>query len=245
MMPYRVAIVTDLHIDNKDKMNFGIDAKSNLLLLLEDIKKQQIQHLIILGDLCNMDPKIYIYKWIKDQLNKYNFTFNIIPGNHDDPLMLKEVFGLKNSFFSMKEWGRKVLFLNTSNNSLPIEQLDWIKNELELCDKEVIIFMHHPPTLLNCNMMDSNYPLQNIDQTQELFMNLGKELTVFCGHYHDEVEFQYNNQHIFLTPSNVFQIDEVIQEFTIKTFNPGWRFVEFKKDIIKTKVNYINIGRVK
>ncbi len=245
MIPYRVAIITDLHIDDKDKMNFGIDAKSNLLLLFEDIKKQRIQHIIILGDLCNMDPKIYIYKWIKEQLDIYKFSYNIIAGNHDDILMIKEVFGINSPYFSLNEWGRKVLFLNTSDNSLPTKQLNWIVEELKECDKEIVIFMHHPPTLLNCKMMDRKYPLQNIEATQKIFMGVNRELNIFCGHYHDNIELEYNNQHIYLTPSNVFQIDEMQHDFKIKTFNPGWMFVEFKKNRIETEVNYIDIGREK
>lgn len=245
MIPYRVAIITDLHIDDKEKMNFGINSKSNLLLLLKDIKEQKIHHLIILGDLCNLDPKIYIYKWIRKQLENYSFRYNIIPGNHDDILMIKEVFGIKSSFFSLNEWGRKVLFLNTSDNSLPEEQLNWIKDELKDINKEVVIFMHHPPTLLNCKFMDRKYPLQNIEQTQELFTGLEKELIIFCGHYHDNIRLKYKNQLIFTTPSNVFQIDEIQNDFRIKTYNPGWRFVEFNKGEIDTEVNYIDIGRDK
>jgi Icc protein len=245
MIPYRVAILTDLHVDDKDKMNFGIDAKSNLLLMLQDIKKHRIHHLIITGDLCNMDPKISIYKWIKEQLDNYSFNYNIIPGNHDNFLMIKEVFGNREPYYSLVEWGRKVLFLNTADNTLPTEQLNWLKDELKECKKETIIFMHHPPTLLNCKMMDSKYPLLNIEETQKIFNEINKELIIFCGHYHDEIYFKYKNQEIFVTPSNIFQIDEKTKDFNIKTYNPGWRFVEFQKDKVNTQVFFINLEREK
>jgi Icc protein len=103
--------------------------------------------------------------------------------------------------------------------------------------------MHHPPTLLGCKMMDTKYPLKNIIQTQEIFTGIERNLTIFCGHYHDDLVFKYKNQEIFVSPSNVFQIDEGSVDFRIKTYNPGWRFVELGRDKIITEVNYINIAR--
>lgn len=243
MIPYRLAVLTDIHIDDKENLRYGIDTKSNLLLLFKDIKKQQIRHIIITGDLCYNTPKISTYKWIKEQLELHGFDYNIIPGNHDSANMVKEVFKMKQSFFSLNEWGKKVLFLDTSNNTLPQEQQDWIHSELKDVTKEIIIFMHHPPMLMDSLFMDTRYPLRNIDETQNLFQSINKKLTIFCGHYHSEIKKEYKNQEIYLGPSNIFQIDRKQPEFKIESYNPGWRYLEFEKNTIINIVNSINIGR--
>ncbi len=246
MIPYRVAVITDIHIDNDEELRYNISTKSNLLKLFQDIKSSNINFIIITGDLCYNVPKIYIYKWIKEKLDEWGFEYLIIPGNHDNPQMIKEVFNMSTTFYSLKEWNRQVLFLDTYNNRLPIEQQDWIKNEIKNnTDDEIIIFMHHPPVLMGSKFMDTKYPLRNIEQTQELFLNINKKLTIFCGHYHTEIIKEYGNQQIYLTPSNIFQIDRNHLDFTIESYNPGWRYLEFSEKKIITQINYIDIGRDK
>lgn len=245
----KVAQITDIHLDKKEYMPFNIDGKDNLIKIFEDIQDHGINHLFITGDICRDVPQLYIYEWLKEILEKYSFTYNIIPGNHDNVLMINQVFDLGDTYkdgqiyFTLPCESRKILFLDTSTNSLSNEQQKWFKKEVEDCNKPIVIFMHHPPTLIGCNFMDSTYPLQNIDEVQEMFQNINSELTIFCGHYHSEKTFKYKNQSIYLTPSTLFQIDDKEEMFKVSSYTPGWRLIEVEEDKIFTVVKNVEIER--
>lgn len=245
----KVAQITDLHIDKKELMPFGTDGQDNLIRVFEDIKKNGIEHLLITGDICLEFPKEYIYEWLKERLEKYNFTYNIIPGNHDNVTMINNVFDLKETYkngqiyYTIESNNRKLIFMDTCPNSLSKEQQHWFTKQVEGCTKDIIIFMHHPPTFLGHNFMDTNFPLQNINEVQNIFQNVKKELTIFCGHYHSEKTITFKNQVIYLTPSTLFQIDDKEDDFKVSSYTPGWRLIEFDIDKVFTSVKYVEIDR--
>ncbi|MGL1892520.1 MAG: metallophosphoesterase [Spirochaetaceae bacterium] len=245
----KVAQITDLHIDKKELMPFNTNGKDNLIRIFEDIKKQGIEHLFITGDICLEFPKIYIYEWLKERLEKYNFSYDIIPGNHDNVSMINQIFDLGDTykdgqiFFTLPSEDYKLIFMDTCPNMLSKKQQSWFKDEVKKSEKPIIVFMHHPPTFLGHNFMDSNFPLQNIDEVQGTFQSVEKELTIFCGHYHADIHIKYKNQNIYLTPSTLFQIDDKEEDFIVSSYIPGWRLIEFKKNSLFTVVKHVNIER--
>ena len=236
-----IAQLSDIHVSEKDKIMNEINLRDNYLQALNEVKKHYFDILILSGDLA-LDVDDDPYEWIKRSLTGVNYA--VIPGNHDDITKFVEAFSLekfyKNGsvFYSQKIKGHTLIFCDTSSEYL---DLDRLQEELDNNDDKdnVLIFMHHPPSLANSKYMDSRYPLSNHIQATS-FLNRNKRTNhVFCGHYHTSHFVQKENFSFTITPSTWFQIGRKPTTFNIKHTNPGWTLIEVNGKKISTKTSFI------
>ena len=241
----RIAQLTDMHIGETDEDVYGSPVRMQFLAALNKLKKQNLDALILSGDLAANAGEYNSYVWIKEQLKELTCPIYICLGNHDRLENLKQVFNLnfKNChedgyYFKTKIKEHLCLFLDTSPYFLSNQQMEWLKQQSIENKEEILLFMHHPPLYCGCTFMDEKYPLKNISDVWSVIKELKNVNYIFCGHYHTERTIIKDGKNVFLTPSTMAQFDNQTSEITILHRNPSWRIIEWDGETLRTSVEY-------
>ena len=240
----KIIQITDLHVDKENEYPYDIDVRRNFKRVLNAARRQKPDHLVVSGDLCYDDGEREIYEWIKLQLDNTKIPYEIIAGNHDDSLLMAEVFKCEHLltndelFFAKKIGKATCIFLDSGKGFHSEDQLKWLKRQLKNAGKDILIFMHHPPAKAGVPFMDNKYPLQDMDAVQKIFFAHKKFLPIFCGHYHVEKTIHVQNIMIQITPSCFFQMDQNNEDFKVDHHSIGYRLIDFSNGSLKTSVKY-------
>lgn len=238
----RIVQITDLHIGLADEATFEIDVRANFLKICEKIRQLAPDYVVISGDLCYQNAHPVIYSWIKQQLDALEITYDLISGNHDDPVMLAQAFNIEHLlvdgalYYQRQLEGFPYLFLDTTTGVISSKQLSWLANCLKKQLGRLIIFMHHPPLLAGVPHMDHHYALENRDEVLELLLEYPGPVDVFCGHYHVDKTISTENVNVHITPSNFFQIDQYSEKFAVDHRRPGLREIEITSEYLRHTV---------
>lgn len=231
----RIHQITDLHIPDPDSQADLDHVKPNIEKQLSFVSGNDSDLLVISGDLTMTDGSKTSCEWLRDQLpDSPDVLF--VPGNHDNPSVMWEVFGeaqcVNRQFcFTRHMGGRKVLFVNTTTDYLPEDQIAFLVDEGS--DEDTILFIHHPPDLISHGFMSVNQPLNNFDEVAEAIRQ-ARITDVFCGHYHNEIDKDCDGFTLHLTPSPAFQIDLNKVEFTFQDFEPKVRVIDIDNGKVTT-----------
>jgi Icc protein len=241
----RIAQLTDMHIGETEEDVYGSPVRMQFLSALNVLKKQNLDALILSGDLAANAGEYNSYVWIKEQLKELTCPIYICLGNHDRLDTLKQVFDLNDKnchedgyYFKTRIKDHLCLFLDTSPYFLSDSQIEWIKQQDIENQEEMLLFMHHPPLHCGCAFMDGKYPLKNISDVWSVIKELRNINYIFCGHYHTERTIIKNGKNVFLTPSTMAQFDNQNPEITILHRNPSWRIIEWDGETLRTSVEY-------
>ncbi|NND00861.1 MAG: hypothetical protein HKN85_11830 [Gammaproteobacteria bacterium] len=236
----RIHQITDLHVPEENAGQEFDHVKGNILKQLSYIKSDSSDLLVISGDLTMTDASIAACEWIESVLPASLNTI-VMPGNHDDPKVIWEVFGparcIKRSFyFTLQREQWNIVFLDTSTDTLPASQLEFLATLPE--ELPAILFIHHPPDLVSDGFMALNQPLHNYAQAADA---IGRSpiQQVFCGHYHNFAEKECDGFRLHVTSSPAFQIDLDSVEFKMQPFEPAVRVIELQDEGVSTEVIYV------
>jgi Icc protein len=234
------AQITDLHIDTDDPDLKHVDSRANVLSVFDDIQKQNIEQIILSGDLSESKSGL---SWLLNEINKRKFRYEIILGNHDDRQLYTEEKILSDTkiYYSRRSDGFLFLFLDSSENLIDPEQLVWIDEQLSHASEDVIIFVHHP--VLDCgdSIMDKRFPLENREEVSKVLIKSNKKISLFCGHYHREEIVRYGNIIQFLTPSVLYQIKKYSSKIEIEGEAIGYRVLSTDNGKYETQVKYVRV----
>ena len=240
-----VAQVSDPHIPPVGKLLRGIDARQRFKKIVLDIIPYNPDFVVLTGDIAAEKGNESIYSWAKDILDEIKAGKLFIPGNHDNSRLMKKVFDIGCSMGSDELFYYKdidyyrLIFLDTSNEIISRQQLDWLLDLHRTSEKDMILFVHHPLALCGCYHMDSNYPLKNIEEAKELIKECNKIKFIFAGHYHTAKKTAIYQATQYLTPSTAFQIYQKPKKFVMDDVNYGWRILELGKNKLNTVVKYL------
>ena len=237
----KIILLSDLHVTPKDKLtNYDFDVNAQFMQIVQYLKKEAFDLIIILGDVCYQEPDPVIYDWFFEEIKKLNKPFELISGNHDSSELLINKLNLKTDhsdnkllFFEKKLENKLCLFLDTSEGVITGEQKIWLKNKLSANTEDLIIFMHHPPCVAGVPFMDTKYPLENCDEVLKLFQSQDYHIDVFTGHYHVDKDLQFDNCHIHICPSPYFILNQSTSEFMIEQQVPCFKILELDGNDIK------------
>lgn len=241
----RIVQVSDIHIGHTDDPISGIDVRRQFLEVLDCIKQEPLDLLVISGDLAALSGEIESYQWVKASLQDFPSPYLVMAGNHDHAGRLAEVFNVQTFlhdemlFFAQTVKNKRVFCLDTSSYVLPKRQIDWLREQLSQQIEPCLLFMHHPPLLCNCTFMDTYYPLRNHEEVWAMIREYPLIEAVFCGHYHAERALFKDNKAVYVTPSTALQIDTENLCFEIEHQRAGWRVIEWNSQGIKTQVRYL------
>jgi len=242
----RIAQISDMHIGLTDKLVRGINVRQQFLDVLQILAKKKLDVLILSGDLAATEGELEIYQWIKHVLNDFPYPYIIMAGNHDDVKIMSQAFDFQENdisndmlYFKRILKNKKIYFLDSQPHRIAQEQIEWLKNQLIDSKEEILLFIHHPPLLCNCEFMDKKHSLRNIDEVWPLLESLTAIKHIFCGHYHTEKLIVRNNKFVHLTPSTMLQIDTETCKFSVESTQAGWRIIECQGNDLETYVEYL------
>jgi Icc protein len=240
----RIIQITDPHINIENEIVNRVDTKKNFIRVLEKAKEFSPDIFVFTGDLSFNSGSTNIYYLIKEILTQRNISnYYIIGGNHDDVHLLAEVFDyqkfLKGSelFYSIH---KGIILLDTIKGFCSSEQLKWFEETLKsITEPNPIIFMHHPPFKAGVPHMDGKYAFEQSEIFHKICRKIDKPVTVFCGHYHNEISMIKGNVNVFITPSTYLQIGKKTEAFEIDHYIPGFRIIDICDNNLKTNVIYV------
>lgn len=240
--------ISDTHVSELGKSVNGLNTRKKFRDILEVLKQRSPDGIILTGDLAHPQGSATVYKWMKERLDALEIPYIITPGNHDDPSLLIETFNLKNQpphviltgLVVMK--GESLLFLESADEKLKENQSKWLLNEMKGQAQQCILFMHHPPCVCDVPFMDKNYPYKNPDFFQQTILESGRDLTVFCGHYHVEKELTLKSlpMRVYITPPTLGCLDPDSEEYCVIDPRTGWREIQIEKHkVLETNCYYL------
>ena len=235
----RIHQITDLHIPDEDSGPDFQHIKPNVLKQLSFVSKDNSDLLVISGDLTMRDHSREACEWLATRLPSA-MNIVVIPGNHDDPAVLWDVFGEalcrnRRFFHAMPSGCGELLFLNTTTDLVPPEQLEFLASHKA---DGTVLFVHHPPDLVSDGFMARNQPLLNHAEVAALIGASTIE-HVFCGHYHNVVDKACDGFSLHVTPSPAFQIALEPPTFTMERFEPGVRIIDLADGVVRTRMEYV------
>ena len=80
----KIGQISDIHIGEDESLVQDIDVRKNFLDALNSDSMQELDLLVLSGDLANEDAEPGAYKFIADQIKSVSCPVCIIPGNHDN-----------------------------------------------------------------------------------------------------------------------------------------------------------------
>lgn len=242
----RIAFITDLHIDTAGEKPLGVDVRQNFLKALSAIAEQKPALLVIGGDVCNTVGDPAIYRWVKQQLDQQPYPYYIVPGDHDDSLMLAESFNLTHHlhgnelYYALPLEGHPALFLDSAKGQFSPTQWTWLREYMAaLRDNNLLVFMHHPPLRADVTYMDTHYPFRQSEEFLKLVKDLPCHVTVVCGHYQAEKIVQRGNLLVLLTPSTFVQFRQDTDTMQIDNYQIGLREINLTTNGTTSTVHYL------
>ncbi len=241
----RILQINDLHVAREGEDAYGVDVRRNLVTMVHRLRALKADLLVINGDLAYRDGDVEIYEWIKEKLAELTIPVAFTSGNHDDPELMADVFGLDDKlqgtelYYHLSIRNQHCLFLDTTTRRLSLDQLEWLRENLETHSGQIFVFMHHPPLIAGVPYMDNNYALQDMDKVQELFQEFEGEVYIFCGHYHVDKMVRRKNMTVFITPACFFQINQYEEDFKVDHYRIGFREINWQECSLMTSVHYL------
>lgn len=241
-----IAQISDPHISPNDEFHYHIPVRQNFIGALKRLAQKPLDLLVISGDLAATTGDKHVYQWIKHTLTDFPHPYVIMSGNHDDVQNIAHVFDAQKEdvhnnqlYFRRFIKNQLLLFLDSTNYTVPIEQLQWLQQQVANHPHEALLFIHHPPLLCGCAFMDNQHSLQNIEATWQTLSQLPSINHIFCGHYHTERTLYQQGKHIYLAPSTMLQIDTEQPDFAVEHTVPGWRMIEWCPGELRTYTEYL------
>ncbi|TFG58030.1 MAG: hypothetical protein E4H36_15725 [Spirochaetales bacterium] len=233
-----IAQVSDLHLDDKKSAEMGIDTRANFLKVLENIKERTVAEIVFTGDLAEKTA----VGWFFETLEKSGLRYSCVPGNHDDITNFPAIgagSGEDEYYYARGIEAHTLIFLDTGRASVSSSQLAWMKKQIDETDKDPVLFMHHPVIDCGNTYMDAAYPLKNRDAVYQVLRETGRDITIFCGHYHFIDYRRADNIRQYTAPSVYYQIKKIGGKLETEDLPIGYRLIKIDGGISAEIINVI------
>lgn len=241
--------ITDLHLfADPDGKLLGIQTEKSFLSVLMHAHQHHNPDLILLtGDL-TQDASSEAYQRLHYHLKLLDTPCYCLPGNHDNPLLLKEILNSDNVHTTQQilKKGWQIICLDSK---LPGEEEGHLANDqLELLDQCLenqpnlpsLIVFHHPPLPVNSPWLDT-MTLNNPGELFEILAKHPQAKALLLGHVHQQQDWIHNGLRLLTAPSTCFQFKPQSKEFALDHQPPGYRWLKlFADGSIETEVYRLN-----
>lgn len=224
--------ITDTHISAEPGPRFdGVDTTATLAVVLDAIRAhvRTPDLLLLTGDLVD-EPSPKAYGRLRTQLADLPWPVACLPGNHDDPAMLRREMPGGNihvpGIVDAGHW--RIVLLDdwipdSSCGRLSTAELGRLEKALrEARGAPTIVAVHHPPVSTGSPWMDE----MGLENPEELFAVLDRFDNVqglVFGHIHQEFEMQRGGAFLLGTPSTCVQFMPGALEYVVDRRLPGYR----------------------
>jgi 3',5'-cyclic-AMP phosphodiesterase len=251
-VPVHLVQITDTHLfDQPTKTLMGLPTAKSLAAIVEQVSQLDPRPDLILltGDL-SQDGSLLSYSQLQQQLSRLELPLYALPGNHDQPEIMKSVFSPPLSAtvdaFASGAW--QFLLLDSQveaqvGGHLAPESLDWLDQQLQrTAPRPTLIALHHPPFQVNSDWLDKS----GLDNPEALFAVLDRHpqvKLVLFGHIHQEFCHQRRGVSYLGSPSTSVQFLPLSQEFALDPCPPGFRCLTlYPEGEYRTQVVRVNFS---
>lgn len=228
----RIVQLSDCHVSADRSARYrGLNAERNLASLLPAIRRWRPDLLLLTGDVSE-DASAAAYGRVSAQLDSLGAPVLALPGNHDDPAVMRRYFPrgpwTAPLFHAARGW-QLVLLDSTAPNRidgvLSRTQLQALKTGLQRSTSaHVLIALHHQPAPVGSPWID-RYAL---DDPEWLFGLLDRDervRVVVFGHVHQAVGLERNRVQLLGAPSSVANSLPACDRFTLDVGGPACRWL--------------------
>lgn len=250
----RLSQLTDCHIlaDAQDRLK-GVNTRATFEAVCRDLVEHHpgLDLVLATGDL-SQDESIASYDYLAQGLEALRYPVFWLPGNHDDPVLMRERLAAKNIFAAKQVLiGNWVIVLLDSTvagetgGQLADVELDFLDQALSAqAEHHALVCLHHHPIPSGSDWMDQlglAQPQQFIDRVSAHANLRG----VLWGHVHQEAHHRIDGTDWMSTPSTCVQFKPGCREFTLDELTPGYRRLDLLPDgRIDTKVWRVNVEKL-
>lgn len=208
--------ITDTHIVAPGEVLYSdIDTAQHLAEAVRNINDMHPEPdgVIFTGDLVEAGDK-ESYEHFIELIKPLKMPAWVIPGNHDNPQTMLEVFAdtgyfpaTENGFqYVIDDLPFRILALNShcSDTDLPGldgQRLSWLKDQLSRSDKPVLIAIHHPPMTTGIELIDMGGS-EWYQGLKSLVAKHSQVKLVICGHCHIDLCGRIGQVPVYMAPAN-------------------------------------------
>ena len=244
-----VAQITDTHLfANQDGQLYGINTRDSLQAVIEHVLTNlpKLDLLLVTGDLVH-DETMDGYLVLREFVDNMGVSAYFLPGNHDDPVMMQEVFPnvTRNGITSVQQGQWSVVMLDSSipgrvEGEITSDNLHALVDCLQANrDKHAFIALHHHVIDVQSAWLDE-LSLRNNREFLKLLNDFPNVKVVLNGHIHQELDEQRNSIRFLGSPSTCFQFTPKQDNASIDSAPAGYRHIVLHDDgSIDTRVYYV------
>jgi Icc protein len=172
---------------------------------------------LVTGD-CVDRGSVAEYERFRDLLRPLTMPVYVIPGNHDDRVHLREVFGTQGAKpmagfvqYVVDEGPVRLIALDTNipghhAGHLCAERLRWLEERLaEAPARPTVIFLHHPPFPTGLQVFDQR-GLEGAEAFGALVARSPNVERVVAGHIHCAMQRRFSGTLAMTCPSTAYEI---------------------------------------
>ncbi|MCC7410716.1 MAG: metallophosphoesterase [Gammaproteobacteria bacterium] len=238
--PLRLLQLTDSHIYSDPAGELlGIRTLATFEQVLAHARHSPVwpPHAVILsGDLVN-DETCEAYSLLRVRLEGLCCPVYCLPGNHDDPRLMRHVLPGRNVFIAgevrLGSW--LLILLDSRVPGSPAGLL--AAGELERLDTALaahtaghaFIFVHHHPLPVGSAWMDA-MGLRNAGALFAVLQRYPQVRGIAAGHVHQASAHSRGGLAVFTTPSTCVQFLPGADRFLRDDRSPGYRWFELRRD---------------
>ncbi len=213
--------ISDSHIAGRNKKAYDIAPTAENLAACVDHINQLLPKpdlVLVTGDI-TYSGLVEETEHAADLLDKLNYPYYLVPGNHDNRSTLWSVFGQHacpskdSNFINYVVEGYDIRFIGMDSSipDAPGGEIDpkrchWLEKQLAIESKKpTIIFMHHPPA--KCGVLETDEDgFIGAERLGEIIAKYTNIEGILCGHIHLAAHLGWRNTVISCAPSMGLQL---------------------------------------
>lgn len=232
-----LAQVTDTHLLASPQDAYrGWPTWASCRAVLAAVAQDRPDLLLLTGDL-SQDGSRDSYEHLRALVQPLGIPTYALPGNHDDPATLAEVFpGGNLSMAPLATAGRWAMILLDSTvpgavyGDLSPDQLTALDATLtQTAGRPTLIALHHPVLPIGSPWIDATR-LRPAGQFVELLAAHPQVKVVLAGHVHQEFQRIHQGVAHYTTPSTGLQFKPQTEQFCLDAQAPGYRLLYLEAD---------------
>jgi Icc protein len=238
--PIRILQITDFHLlaTEEDAM-LGLQTQHSLNSLLASLRPliEATDLFLLTGDLVQ-EAIPATYKRLRILLEGIGKPCYCLPGNHDDPQMMREYLVSPGKIYvenSLVLAGWHLIFLDSTVYGSPCghlaeQQLNILKESLASHkDLPTLVLLHHSPIPTGSHWLDT-MTVQNAEEFFRILDANAQVKAVVFGHVHQQLKEQRGELRLLACPSTCFQFKPASREFALDLIPPGYRWLHLFTD---------------
>lgn len=239
MAPVRFIQISDTHLfADKSKELLGVNTWQSFQAVVDLLQreKNKMDFILATGDL-SQDQSVESYEAFADTLKSLNVPVYCVPGNHDSPKIMAQVFPRENvsmhKHIVLKNW--HLILLNSHKQNavegvLDDAQFSYLQHCLQAYPEHAaLIAMHHQPVSVGSAWLDK-LGLLNAEEFWRIVAQYPKVNTVMFGHIHQVYEQVIEGIHCMSAPACCFQFRTGVDAFSLDNIPQGYRWIELHEN---------------